>query len=752
MSDLKITDQDALDFHTLNGKPGKVSLKPTKPLCTQSDLAKAYSPGVAAPCLAIHKDPADIYKYTAKGNLVAVITDGSAVLGLGPIGAAASKPVMEGKAVLFKTFADVDAVDIEVDVNDPEKFINAVRYLAPSWGGINLEDIKAPNCFIIEEKLREVMDIPVFHDDQHGTAIVCAAGLINALDMTNRKFSDVKIVLNGPGAAGLACIKLLKSMGVPHNNVIICDREGVVRKDRTTPIDPYKAAHVIDTEARTLADALKGADVFLGLSAKDVLSADMLKSMSANPIIFAMANPDPEIDPKIAKEIRPDAIIATGRSDYPNQINNVSGFPYIFRGALDVRATAINEKMKIAAAHAISHIARQPVPDEVRTAYGDKNMDYGPEYIMPTPFDPRLIIEVSAAVAQAAMDSGVAKQPIDDIDEYKRSLLTRFHPINNILGRLYNNIKNHPKNIIFAEGEEVKSINSAYQWYKNGYGIPILIGRENLILEKMNKMSIDPEGIKIENASLSETRNEEFIELMYKKLQREGHLLRDCIHSVKTDRNIFASCMLIKGYGDILVTGLTRSFTHSLDKISQLVDTPKENTLFGFLIALIGDNVLFIADTAINENPTSLQLANISCQMSKIVKNMGYNPKVAFVSHANFGNPKTNTYDTVKETMNILRSKDVSFQFDGEMSVAAALKPELRELYKFCQLDGKANILIMPDLHSANISTQLLDYSSDCKIIGPIMVGFEKSVQILNMDSSVTDILHAAVCAVEVNS
>ena len=753
MKNLSITTKEALNFHKLNGIPGKVSLLPTKPLLTQRDLSLAYSPGVAEPCKAIHNNPINAYDYTAKGNYVAVISNGTAVLGLGNLGPLASKPVMEGKAVLFKKFAGVDAIDIEVDTEDPDEFVFAVKLIAQSWGGINLEDISAPNCFIIEEKLREILDIPVFHDDQHGTAIVCAAGLINALDITNKEIDKVKVVLNGPGAAGLACVNLLKSMGLQNENLLMCDRQGVVHSGRKDEVDKYKAEHIIETDARTLADAMKGADVFLGLSAKDALKPEMLETMNENPIIFAMANPDPEIDPKLARKVRPDAIIATGRSDYPNQVNNVSGFPYIFRGALDVRAKTINEEMKIAAANALAMLAREPIPDQVASAYSGRTMQYGKEYIIPTPFDPRLITRVASAVAEAAIKSGVARKPIKDIEQYKDNLISHFNPINNTLSRLYTNIKNHPKTVIFAEGEEDNSILCANQWLLNEYGNPILVGREKIILNKMDKLGISPEGIAIENSAISEERNTHFINYMYNKLQRKGLLLRDCVREVKTDRNIFASCMLMNGMADIMITGLTRSFSDTLQHASLLVKPNAiDTTLFGFLIAVIGDKTLFIADAAVHESPSSDQLANISIKLSKIVASMGFIPKVAFVSYGDFGNPKTSASQTIRGAMDILYDKKVNFQYDGEMSVSVALNPELRKIYPFCKLDGDANILITPDLHSANISLQLLHEMSDCHIIGPIMVGFEKPVQIMHLDSTTQDILNAAVCAAEVNS
>ncbi|MCE3233709.1 MAG: tme, partial [Rickettsiaceae bacterium] len=575
-----ITDEDALYFHKKDGKPGKVSVLPTKSLMTQRDLALAYSPGVAVPCLAIEKDPSLAYDYTAKGNYVAVISNGTAVLGLGNLGALAGKPVMEGKAVLFKRFADIDSVDIEVDTEDPEEFINAVKYLGPTWGGINLEDIAAPECFIIEQKLKELMDIPVFHDDQHGTAIITAAGMINAAHLTGRTFKDMKIVSNGAGAASIACIELLKTMGVPHENVILCDSKGVIYEGRTTSMNQWKSAHAVKTDARTLADAMKGADVFLGLSVKGVVSKDMVKSMAKNPIIFAMANPDPEITPEDVLSVRDDAIIATGRSDYSNQVNNVMGFPYIFRGALDVRATTINEEMKIAAAEALAALAREHVPDEVSTAYAGRKMQYGPDYIIPVPFDPRLISTIPVAVAKAAMDSGVAKKPIEDLNAYKRELGARLNPTANTMNLIFDRIQSNPKSIVFSEGEEEKVIRTAAIWRNQGYGTPKLIGRETHILKKMAEMGVDPQGIEIHNASISK-RNDDYTDFLYNRLQRDGALRRDCVRMVKNDRNIFAACMVQCGDADAMVTGLTRNYYDSLEDVLKVVDNKPGKMVFG---------------------------------------------------------------------------------------------------------------------------------------------------------------------------
>lgn len=741
-----ITDEDALYFHKREGKPGKVSVLPTKPLMTQRDLSLAYSPGVAVPCLAIEKDPNLAYEYTAKGNYVAVISNGTAVLGLGNLGALASKPVMEGKAVLFKRFADIDSVDIEVATEDPEEFINAVKYLGPTWGGINLEDIKAPECFIIEQKLKEVMDIPVFHDDQHGTAIITAAGLINALHVTNRKMQDVKVVSNGAGAASIACVELIKTMGVKHENVLLCDSQGVIYEGRTSGMNQWKSAHAVKTDARTLADAMKGADVFLGLSVKGAVSKEMVKSMNKNPIIFAMANPDPEITPEDVHEVRSDAIVATGRSDYPNQVNNVMGFPYIFRGALDVRATTINDEMKIAAANALAKLAREHVPDEVSAAYAGRKMQYGPNYIIPVPFDPRLISTVPPAVAKAAMDSGVAKRPIEDMKEYKRELAARLNPTANSMHLLMDRVHANPKNIVFSEGEEEKVIRAAAIWRNQGYGIPKLVGREKQILKKMAEMGVDPEGIQIHNAAISE-KNDAYIEFLYNKLQREGHLYRDCVRMVKNDRNIFAACMVQCGDADAMITGLTRNYYDSLEDVLKVVDNKPGKMIFGLSMMIAKGKTVFISDTTVNELPTPDELADIAIQTAEEARNMGHTPKVAFVSFSNFGNLARERSCEVREAVEILDNCDVDFEYEGEMSADVALNPELMKLYPFSRLTGPANVLIMPALHSANISSKLLQELGGGTTIGPMLIGLEKPVQIVQMGASVSEILNMAALA-----
>lgn len=744
-----LLDQDALYFHQKDGKPGKVALLPTKSLMTQRDLSLAYSPGVAAPCREIKKDPSKAFDYTAKGNYVAVISNGTAVLGLGNLGALASKPVMEGKAVLFKRFADIDSVDIEVDTEDPEEFINAVKYLGPSWGGINLEDIKAPECFIIENKLKEIMDIPVFHDDQHGTAIITAAGLINAADVTGRDFKDLKMVVNGAGAASIACVELVKAMGVQHNNVILCDSRGAIYEGREAGMNPWKLAHAAKTDARTLADAMKGADVFLGLSVKDAVTKDMVKSMADKPIIFAMANPDPEILPEDVAAVRDDAIVATGRSDYPNQVNNVMGFPYIFRGALDVHATTINDEMKIACANALAQLAREHVPDEVTTAYSGRKMQYGPNYIIPVPFDPRLIYTIPPAVAKAAMESGVAKRPIENTEEYVNKLKARLDPTANSLTLIMDRIKTNPKNIVFSEGEEEKIIRAASIWRNQGYGIAKLVGRENRILDKMKEMGIDPQGIEIHNAA-DTNKNDEYIDFLYKRLGREGYLHRDCVRMVKNDRNIFAACMVQCGDADAMITGLTRSYYDSLDDVLNVVTNKPGKMVFGMSMLLTKGKTVFISDTTVNELPTPDELADITIQTAEEARNMGHDPKVALLSFSTFGSLDKDRSCEIREVVEILDQSNVDFEYEGEMAADVALNPELMKLYPFSRLTGPANVLIMPALHSANISSKLLQELGGGTVIGPILKGLEKPVQIVQNGASVSEILNmAALAAIE---
>lgn len=742
-------EEEALAFHKRDNIPGKIAIQPTKPLLTQRDLSLAYSPGVAIPCLEIAENPATAYDYTAKGNMVAVISNGTAVLGLGNLGALASKPVMEGKAVLFKRFADIDAIDIEVDTTDIDQFINSVRYLGPSWGGINLEDIAGPECFIIEEKLKELMDIPVFHDDQHGTAIICAAGLINAAELTNRKIEDMKIVVNGAGAAGIACLELMKTLGIKNENAYLCDRDGVIYQGREKGMNQWKSAHAIKTDKRTLEDALTGADVFLGLSAKGAVSQKMVKKMARNPIIFAMANPDPEITPDEVHAVRDDAIVATGRSDYANQVNNVMGFPFIFRGALDVRATKINEEMKLACAYALAELAREDVPDEVAAAYQGRKMSYGPNYIIPTPFDPRLIYTIPPAVAKAAMETGVAGKPIKDFEEYKRQLKARLNPTANSLGLIFEELTKKPKRVIFAEGEEEQIIRAAIQWCDNGYGTAVLVGREKKIMEKLKELNLSKaklENIDITNASLNE-HVDEYVDFLYGRLQRKGYLHRDIIRLVKNDRNIFSACMLACGHGDTLITGLVRGYSKSLEEITTVLDTKPGCVHFGLSVILAQNKTIFVSDTTVHELPTPEELVSIAIQTAQKAREFGHEPRVAFLSFSNFGAPMREKAKRIRDAVDLLDKMNVDFEYDGEMSPDVALNPELLKLYPFARLSGPANVLIMPALHTSSISSKLIQELGNATVVGPILVGLEKQAQVIQMGSKVSDIINAAALA-----
>ncbi len=743
----KSLKQDALNFHA-SGRPGKLEITPTKPLTTQRDLSLAYSPGVAEPCLAIKVSPDKAYDYTAKGNLVAVISNGTAVLGLGNIGAGASKPVMEGKAVLFKKFADIDGVDLELDTEDVNRFVDAVSLLGPSFGGINLEDIKSPECFIIEQRLREVMDIPVFHDDQHGTAIIAAAGLINALHLTGRDVGDIKVVSSGAGAASIACVELIKAMGVKHENVLMCDRSGVVYQGREDGMNQWKSAHAVRTDARTLADALKGADVFLGLSAAKAMSTDMLKSMADKPIVFAMANPEPEIMPDAAKKARPDAIIATGRSDYPNQVNNVLGFPYIFRGALDVRATAINEEMKIAAAHAIAMLAREDVPDEVTDAYAGESMRYGEDYIIPAPFDPRLISAVSSAVAQAAMTSGVAKKPIDDLESYRRDLSARLDPTASFLQEVFERITPENKRVVFTEGEEEVSIRAALAFSNSGYGHPVLLGREARIKQIIADMGLDgASDLEIINAKISD-HNKDYIGFLYKKLRRRGFLQRDCQRMVNHDRNVFAACMVANGHADALVTGMTRSFQASFEYVTQVIQPKKGKEFVTTSMLVSRGRTVFMGDTSIHERPSGEQMADIAEVIAEKASSMGHIPRVAILSFSNFGSPESEITQTARDAVAALDKRKVKFEYEGEMTADIALDYDLMQSrYPFSRLTGPANILVMPGLHSANISFKLMQQLGGGSVIGPIILNGEYPFQIIPMSASVSDLVNAAALA-----
>ena len=743
---IHVSDEEALLMHE-SGRPGKLEITPTKPLTTQRDLSLAYSPGVAAPCRAIAKDPSRAYDYTAKGNLVAVITNGSAVLGLGDLGPLASKPVMEGKAVLFKRFADVDAIDLEIDSGNIDEFVNCVRYLGPSFGGINLEDIKAPECFIIEQRLRELLDIPVFHDDQHGTAIIATAGLINALDLTGRDLKKVKMVVNGAGAAGIACLDLIKSMGLPARNAVLCDSEGVVYQGRKKGMNQWKSAHAVATKARTLAQAIEGADVFFGLSIKDALSPKMVASMSDQPIIFAMANPDPEIMPEEVEKVRGDAIIATGRSDYPNQVNNVLGFPYIFRGALDVQASTINDAMKIAASEAIAALAREDVPDEVDAAYAGRRLRYGPDYIIPSPFDPRLIAAIPLAVAKAAMDTGVARKPMKDMVVYGAELSARLDPTAASLQFIFEKVRSQPKRVVFAEGEEEQTIRAAIAFRNSGYGRPILIGREERIVETIKAIGLgSAEGLEIHDARLSEA-GPRYTDFLYQRVQRQGALYRDCQRMVTQDRNVFAACMVAQADADAMVTGLTRDFAVPYEGIRRVLDPKPGDRVFGLTIVVARGRTVFIADTTVHEQPTPVELADIAVQSAAKARQMGHEPRVALLSFSNFGNPMRERAQRVRDAVAMLDTRRLDFEYDGEMSADVALDADLLELYPFCRLSGPANVLIMPALHSANISAKLLQKLGGGTVIGPLLIGLSKPAQIVQMGATVSEVVNLAALA-----
>ena len=745
MSRPSFTDDEALAFHA-GSKPGKLEINPTKPMATQRDLSLAYSPGVAVPVLAIAANPELAYDYTAKGNMVAVISNGTAILGLGDLGPLASKPVMEGKAVLFKRFADVNSIDLCVDTKNTDEFIAAVRYLSPSFGGVNLEDIKAPDCFIIEEKLRELMDIPVFHDDQHGTAIISAAGVINAAHLTGRKLEDVKVVCNGAGAAGIACIELLKSMGVKSENVTLCDTKGVVYRGRTEGMNQWKSAHAVETKARTLADAMQGCDVFLGLSAKGALTPDMVRSMAASPIIFAMANPDPEITPEDAKAVRGDVIVATGRSDYPNQVNNVVGFPYIFRGALDVRATTINEAMKIAAAEAIAALAREDVPDEVAAAYRGSRPAYGPEYISPSSFDPRLISKVSSAVAKAAMDSGVARKQITDLEAYEFALASRLDPSAGLFQTITNAVKASPKRVVFAEGEEDSVIRAAAAFQNGGLGKAILVGRPDVVREGMRRAGIDENLLEI-RVPQSAAEAAPYIEALYLRIQRKGGLHRDAVRLVTNDRNVYAASMLKAGDADAMVTGVTRHYATALADVRQVLDAPRGLRPMGMQAIFSRGRVVLIADTSVTEMPTADQLADIAMQAAATARRFGLTPRVALLASSTFGFPRSERSERIIEAVQILENRGVDFEYDGEMAIDVALDKEKLALYPFARITDTANVLIMPAVHSASISTKLLQEMGGATVMGPVLVGLEKSVQIAPLGAKMSEIYNAAVIA-----
>ena len=736
------SDKEALDFH-IKGKSGKIEIISSKPLTTKRDLSLAYSPGVAAPVKEIAKNPELAYDYTSKGNLVAVISNGSAILGLGNLGSLASKPVMEGKSVLFKRFADIDSIDIEINSNNTESIIETIKNIGGTFGGINLEDIAAPECFIIEQRLKEVLDIPVFHDDQHGTAIITTAALINALDISKKKIEKVKVVVNGAGASAIACTNLFKSSGVKNENVIMCDRKGIIYKGRSN-VDQFKSTHASNTKLRSLEEAMKGADVFLGLSAKDVVSKSMIKSMAKNPIIFACANPDPEIKPEDIKEVRSDAIIATGRSDYPNQVNNLIGFPYIFRGALDVRAREINEDMKVAAAKAIALLAREDVPDEVVSAYGGDRPKYGKDYIIPSTFDPRLISVIPSAVAEAAMKSGAARKKIENLENYREELTNRLDPSMSVMQGINAKVRKNPKKVIFAEGEDKNMLKAAIEFGKNKLGIPILIGAEKRIREQLKKIGLDEDyKIQIVNSTDKEKRSK-YVKYLYKKLQRDGQLERDVDRLVRNDRIAWGSSMIACKDADAMVTGNIRHYAASIEKLKKVVDPRTGEEIFGMTMIVSKGKTILVADTNVEDFPSPKRLVSVSKSCVRVARLFGFDPKVAFLSHSTFGKPISKNTKHVRDAIELLKKEKVDFDFDGEMQPDVALNPIYQEVYPFSKIVGKANILIMPALHSAAISTKLMKVFGGGKLIGPLLVGLGLPIEVAPLRSSTSDILNLA--------
>ena len=740
------TDQEALDFHSFP-RPGKLAIAPTKPMSTQRDLSLAYSPGVAVPVKAIAENEDLAYDYTSKGNMVAVISNGTAILGLGDLGAMASKPVMEGKSVLFKRFADVDSIDIEVETKDVDAFCDTVRNIGHTFGGINLEDIGSPACFIIESRLREELNIPVFHDDQHGTAIIAAAGIINACAVTGRKLEDLKVAVSGAGAAGLSCAGLIRHLGVKAENILMCDSSGVVYEGRTEKMDQFKSAFAVKTEKRTLAEAVEGADCLLGLSVKGAVTKEMVCSMAADPIIFAMANPDPEITPEEIKQVRDDAIIATGRSDYPNQVNNVLGFPYIFRGALDVRARGINEEMKVAAARALAELAREDVPDEVAAAYHGSRPQFGPDYIIPTPFDPRLITFVPPFVAQAAMDTGVARRPIEDMEAYRHDLARRQDPTASFMQGLQSAVRATQKRIVFAEGEEPAVVRAAASFKNQGLGEPILIGRVERVEQSMKQMGVPKGSLTIVNARLSD-KNPDYTDYLYARLQRQGYLKRDVQRLVNQDRNVFGSCMLALGDADGMVTGVTRNYQVALEDSRLVLDPLPDHPVMGMSLVISRGMTVFIADTSVVELPNGEDLAAIAKEAASSVRALGFTPRVALLSYSTFGNPMGERIEKVREAVAILDADpSVNFEYEGDIAADVALNPNHRLTYPFSRLTGPANVLIMPAIHSASIATKLMDAMGGATVIGPMLLGLEKSVQIANLGATVSDIVTLATIA-----
>ncbi|CAM4017739.1 NADP-dependent malic enzyme [Palleronia rufa] len=742
----KFTEEEALAFH-MHPRPGKFDIAASVPMSTQKDLSLAYSPGVAVPCQRIAEEPGQAYDYTNKGNLVAVISNGTAVLGLGNLGALASKPVMEGKSVLFKRFADVNSIDIELDTEDPDAFCAAVRLMEPTFGGINLEDIKAPECFIIEQRLKEEMDIPVFHDDQHGTAVICAAGLINALHISGKDIADVRIVLNGAGAAGIACLELLKAMGATPDNCIMCDTKGVIWQGRTDGMNQWKSAHAARTDARTLAEAMDGADVFLGVSVRGAVTQDMVRSMARDAVIFAMANPDPEITPEDVHAVREDVIVATGRSDYPNQVNNVLGFPYLFRGALDIQARAINDEMKIACAEALAALAREDVPDEVAVAYG-RQLKFGRDYIIPTPFDPRLIWRIPPAVARAGMDTGAGRRPIVDMDGYEKQLLARMDPTSSILNGIFARARARQARMIFAEGDDLRVLRAAIAYHRDGLGESIVVGREPDIRQKLAAEGLESamRHLSIVNAATTENLDT-YKEFLYARLQREGYDGADIHRLAARDRHVFAALMLAHGHGDAMVTGATRKSAHALDLINHVFDARPQDGAVGITAVLSGNRIVLIADTLVHEWPDQNDLANIACRGADVARALGLTPRVAFVSFSTFGYPVSERAEKMHLAPQVLDARNVDFEYDGEMTVDVALNPQAMRAYPFCRLTGPANVLVVPARHSASISVKMMQEMAGATVLGPILTGLDRPVQIASTGMGPSDILKMAAIA-----
>ena len=737
------SDQEALDFHNTD-KSGKIEIVSSKPMTTKRDLALAYSPGVAAPVKAIFANPELAYDYTTKGNLVAVISNGTAILGLGNLGAIASKPVMEGKAVLFKRFADIDAIDLEIDSINVNEIVNSIKNFSKSFGGINLEDIAAPDCFMIEEKLKKLLDIPVFHDDQHGTAIITYAALINALDISGKDIKKVKVVVNGAGASAMACTNLLLKSGVSKFNVTMLDSKGIIHKKRKD-LNKWKLNFAQNTNGRNLSDAIEGADVFLGLSSAGVLNKQNVKSMSSCPIIFACANPDPEITPEEVEEVRDDAIIATGRSDYPNQVNNLLGFPYIFRGALDVRAKTINDEMKIAAANAIAQLARERVPDEVVAAMGGDRPRYGKDYIIPSTFDPRLINVIPLAVAKAAMKSGVARKKIKNFDIYSEQLKQRLDPSVTIMQGINSQIKKNQKKVVFADGEDENTLKAAIAFKNSNLGIPILVAKDKVVRDRLKEIGYSENfDIEIINSTKKKLR-QKYSKYIFNKLHRsEGLLEKDCERLVRNDRVIWGSCMVACGDADAMVTGNTRRYGQSLNKIIKVVDPRPGEIMFGLNMIVNKGRTVFIGDTSVHEYPSSEQLAEIAISSARVVRLFGFTPKVAFLSHSTFGQPMTSRTKHIRDAVEILKNKRVDFKFDGDMQPDVALNEEYKELYPMSEIVGNANVLIMPGQHSAAISYKIMKSMSSSKVIGPLLIGLGAAIEIAPLRCSTSEILNLA--------